>query len=104
MPTADALRSAHQNWVAQPLRESRPQREPHWTESVAVGGKAYIERIKSLRGAKVYYRPTVRLDFNKMGSFFVRNFQIWGRKTARLEEKPLYMGVLAFAWLLSGPS
>jgi putative transposase len=60
MPTADALRSAHQNWVAQSLREGRPQREPHWTESVAVGGEAYIERIKSLLGAKVYYRSTVR--------------------------------------------
>jgi len=51
-----ALRIMHKNLVENCLVNGRLEREPVWTESVAVGPKNYIAQVKSLLGAKAYHR------------------------------------------------
>jgi putative transposase len=51
-----ALRAAHRQWVASYLREPKLERDPRWTEAVAVGSEAYVERIKGLLGPRAYHR------------------------------------------------
>jgi hypothetical protein len=40
-------------------RNGKPSREPAWSESIAVGGKAFIENIKEKLGIKAKGRKTV---------------------------------------------
>lgn len=54
------LRLAHKSWVEGRLREGSFEREPFWTESVAVGSESYIERVKSLLGVKAYHRSMAK--------------------------------------------
>jgi len=51
------LRFAHKSWVDSRMHERRSEREGGWTESVAIGSEAYVERVKSLMGVKAYHRP-----------------------------------------------
>ena len=39
------------SWVQAALEEIDPKRESRWTESIAVGGRPFIERIKKAMGA-----------------------------------------------------
>ena len=43
--------SAHRKWVQAALEEIDAKRESRWTESIAVGGRPFIERIKNAMGA-----------------------------------------------------
>ncbi|MGD9066431.1 MAG: hypothetical protein PVI42_20045 [Desulfobacterales bacterium] len=43
--------SAHRKWVQAALQEIDAKRESRWTESIAVGGRPFIERIKKAMGA-----------------------------------------------------
>jgi putative transposase len=43
--------SAHRKWVQAALEEINATRESRWTESIAVGGRPFIERIQSAMGA-----------------------------------------------------
>ena len=43
--------SAHRKWVHAALKEVDAKRESRWTQSVAVGGEFFIERIKNTMGA-----------------------------------------------------
>lgn len=43
--------SAHRKWVHAALKEVDAKRESRWTQSVAVGGELFIERIKNTMGA-----------------------------------------------------
>jgi len=52
-----ALRTMHKKWVETCIVNSRLEREPVWTESVAVGSKSYIAQVKCLLGARGYHRP-----------------------------------------------
>ncbi|MDX2418492.1 MAG: hypothetical protein QNK19_13605 [Xanthomonadales bacterium] len=38
------------------MHERRCERESVWTESIAIGSEAYVERVKSLMGVKAYHR------------------------------------------------
>jgi hypothetical protein len=46
------FQSAHQRWVEASLHMDESKRESHWTESLAVGSKTYIEKIKTGLGFK----------------------------------------------------
>jgi putative transposase len=46
------LREARTKWVDEECRSGRLERDPKWTESVAVGGKQYVERIVKKLGGK----------------------------------------------------
>jgi putative transposase len=59
-PGDQALQTVHKHWVENGLSRGRPAREPAWTESVAVGSKDYVERVKALLGARAYHRSIER--------------------------------------------
>ena len=45
------LAEAHRQWIEETLIRSRLEREPHWSRSIAVGSRAYVDRAaKDLRG------------------------------------------------------
>ena len=46
----DAFASAHRKWVQSALEEIDNKRQSRWTESVAVGSKPFIQRIKNAMG------------------------------------------------------
>ena len=46
----DAFASAHHKWVQAALEEIDNTRQSHWTESVAVGSKPFIQGIKNAMG------------------------------------------------------
>jgi hypothetical protein len=47
----ESFTSAHRKWVQAALAEIDTKRESRWTESIAVGGSPFIERIKNAMGA-----------------------------------------------------
>lgn len=51
-----ALRAAHRQWVAFCLREQKLERDPRWTEAIAVGSEEYVSRMKGLLGPRAYHR------------------------------------------------
>jgi len=42
----DDLRRHHRSWVEESLRSADHARESKWTESIAVGSRAFVERTK----------------------------------------------------------
>ena len=60
------FQSAHKSWIDASLRVDERERERQWTESIAVGSKSYIEKVKkslgfkakgrSIKGSKEHYR------------------------------------------------
>jgi putative transposase len=46
----DQLRSSHNGWVEEYLRDGEKGRRDEWTESIAVGGRPFAERVKALLG------------------------------------------------------
>ena len=46
------FQSAHKRWIEASLQVDEPERESHWTESIAVGSKSFIEKIKKSFGFK----------------------------------------------------
>lgn len=50
------LRAARAEWVAQVLRSGTLDRDPKWTESVAVGHKEYVEEVVNKLGGKAIGR------------------------------------------------
>lgn len=55
------FRQTYSAYVEQVLRERLMQREEYWTESVAVGSPAFVERIKAGLGISARYR-TIQAD------------------------------------------
>jgi putative transposase len=47
----ESFTSAHRKWVQAALAEIDTKRQSRWTESIAVGGSPFIERIKTAMGA-----------------------------------------------------
>lgn len=54
------LRSDYETWIESALERNELKRETRWTESVAVGSKEFIERIKKRLGSKANYRAVRR--------------------------------------------
>jgi len=52
-----AFQRCHRQWVQSRLVDGDLKREPAWTESVAVGSEAYINKMKLDLGARASYRP-----------------------------------------------
>jgi len=48
----DAFRNSHRSWVKDALRVNSNQRENLWTESIAVGNKSFVEKVKERLGYK----------------------------------------------------
>lgn len=48
-----ALQTMRSEWIEQAIRKGRLQREPIWTESVAVGSEEYLRKIQTELGSKM---------------------------------------------------
>ena len=51
-----ALQAAHLSWVTHCLRDDKPERQPCWTESVAVGPENFVKQVKAQLRARALYR------------------------------------------------
>jgi len=56
IPAPNELRRAHADWVAEALRAGRLSREPHWSDSLAVGSEAFVARFHHALGLPGRYR------------------------------------------------
>jgi putative transposase len=57
------FQATHKRWVEQTLQPDKPQRQKHWTESIAVGSKSFIEEVKNSLGFRAKGRSiTSRTD------------------------------------------
>lgn len=50
------FRARHRQWVEFSLSSGQADREPHWTESVAVGPESFIAEMKSQLNTRIYHR------------------------------------------------
>lgn len=57
----DQLSEAHREWVEVALRNAEQQRQALWTESVAVGGVDFVERVQRELGGRAHYREIVQV-------------------------------------------
>ncbi len=69
----DDLKTAHQKWVDAKLKEKKSVREAQWTQSVAVGSKQFVGKVKEALGYLVRGRNIKEL---KEGSYQIRETQL----------------------------
>jgi putative transposase len=50
------LAGVHREWVEEALRRHRQEREVFWSESIAVGGSGFVERLQNQLGGRGRYR------------------------------------------------
>ena len=70
--SAAELKEMHGNWVEDSLRVDKQLRESKWSQSVAVGSKAFVEKIKNELGMRAVHRKTNKVD----ESFELREKQV----------------------------
>ena len=58
----DDLKDAHYKWVAGEIQADRRDKEDKWTQSIAVGSKAFVEKIKSFLGFRAIGRKVIGAD------------------------------------------
>ena len=68
----DLLRETYRNWVDSAIMRGDIKRQPQWTESIAVGDKVYVEKMKDQMGYKAIGRKVVENG----DSFILREAQI----------------------------
>ena len=56
------LASRHQEWVERSLNQQKTDREPAWTESIAVGPKKFVVDMQARLGVKTLYRPISKVS------------------------------------------
>lgn len=59
VPDPGRLREVYREWIMEGLRSKDRSRKSMWTESVAVGKEAFIERIRTDLGLKVLHREII---------------------------------------------
>ncbi len=58
----ESLQELHLNLINDALQKDKNKRQSYWSQSIAVGGKDFIERTKNQLGAKAVGRKTKSLD------------------------------------------
>lgn len=58
-PKRYRLRETYRNWVDSAIMRRDIKRQPQWTESIAVGDKVYVEKVKDQMGYKAIGRKVV---------------------------------------------
>jgi hypothetical protein len=56
------LQQTHRQWVNDALHGALTRRDRRWTQVLAVGGQAFVEKIKDELGGKALHRGLDRLD------------------------------------------
>ena len=55
----EKFRETYRNWVDASIMQGNVTRQPQWTESIAVGNKVYVEKVKDQMGYKAIGRKVV---------------------------------------------
>jgi putative transposase len=82
----DLLKSAYDSWIREKLSRGAIEREPKWTESIAVGEERFVVEIKERLGVRAASREIAPADDNIMGTEADASFIL------REEEDP-YRGI-----------
>jgi len=93
IPTIDDLRNSHKKWVEEILKAQNYVRDSKWTQSIAVGSKAFVEGIKEKLGIRAkgrkfgesgdaYYLREAQVPYNndftpEKGVLRAKNAYIW---------------------------
>jgi putative transposase len=56
------FQQAHRQWVKIALRDELSVRDARWSEAVAVGSLAFVEKVKGELGAKALHRELEQID------------------------------------------
>jgi putative transposase len=56
------LKAAHRKWIETALKKSKMVRESKWTQSIAVGSKPFIEKMKASLGFRAKGRKIICAD------------------------------------------
>ena len=67
----EELKEVYSRWVEEALRKQDWERQPRWTESIAVGSEAFIENTKERLGIRAMGRQVIGGD----GSYELRGSQ-----------------------------
>jgi hypothetical protein len=54
----------HTAWVAQGLENSLAGRDDRWSESLALGSRSFVEKIKDQLGVKAAHRGVIEADLS----------------------------------------
>ncbi|MAF84322.1 MAG: transposase [Gammaproteobacteria bacterium] len=57
---------SHERWICENLKNPDKPREPQWTECIAVGNKAYVQKVQTQLGALVKQRSTKEVGVDWM--------------------------------------
>jgi putative transposase len=72
------FQGAHYQWVKQALGNGLASRDDRWSESIAVGSLAFVERVKNDLGIKAMHREVIRADetyaLHEPSEAYERNF------------------------------
>ena len=68
----DRLRETYRSWVESAIMRRDIKRQPQWTESIAMGDKVYVEKVKDQMGYKGIGRKVVENE----DSFVLREPQV----------------------------
>lgn len=55
----EQFRETYRNWVDASIMQGNVTRQPQWTESIAVGNKGYVEKVKDSMGYKAIGRKII---------------------------------------------
>ncbi len=56
------LARAHREWIESKVRQGNLEREPLWSEAVAVGRRSFVEQVQEELGARARYRQIDDVD------------------------------------------
>lgn len=57
-----SLQQYHNEWVESQIDKERPQRDPKWTQALAVGSESFVKHIQSKQYIKTRYRSIESVD------------------------------------------
>jgi len=60
--TDDKLATLQNEWIAAALTNPRTDREPQWSEALAVGRRSFVDRVQSELGAQALHRCVEEVD------------------------------------------
>jgi len=66
------MKESHQKWINEALKKDRLKRENHWTQSIAVGDKEFLQSVKESLNHHVQGRS---VKSTTSGSFQLREAQ-----------------------------
>ena len=99
--TYDDLKEAHCKWVDSAIQTDNSDKENRWTQSIAVGSKTFIEKMKESLGFKAKGRKIICADdafelrevitpYGKANNLDSGNTFLWNQQPPALSEQFLH--------------